>query len=53
MAFGQAAMLLSLGKKGYRAVQPHSSSMVLSSQKISTFKLQMVTDKTVNINKNL
>ncbi|KAL0715494.1 hypothetical protein Bca4012_064816 [Brassica carinata] len=27
MAFGQAAMLLSLGKKGYRAVQPHSSSM--------------------------
>ena len=53
MAFGQAAMLLSLGKKGYRAVQPHSSSMVLSSKKICTFKLQMVTDKTVNINKNL
>jgi ATP-dependent Clp protease protease subunit len=26
MAFGQAAMLLSLGKKGYRAVQPHSST---------------------------
>lgn len=27
MAFGQAAMLLSLGTKGYRAVQPNSSSM--------------------------
>lgn len=26
MAFGQAAMLLSLGKKGYRAMQPHSST---------------------------
>jgi len=25
MAFGQAAMLLSLGKKGYRAVLPHST----------------------------
>lgn len=28
MAFGQAAMLLSLGKKGYRAVLPHSTSKV-------------------------
>ena len=27
MAYGQAAMLLSLGTKGYRAVQPNSSSM--------------------------
>jgi len=27
MAFGQSAMLLSLGTKGYRAVQPNSSSM--------------------------
>ncbi|CAI8604830.1 unnamed protein product [Vicia faba] len=26
MAFGQAAMLMSLGKKGYRAVLPHSST---------------------------
>lgn len=26
MAFGQAAMLLSLGTKGYRALQPNSSS---------------------------
>ena len=30
MAYGQAAMLLSLGAKGYRAVQPNSSSMVLT-----------------------
>ncbi|KAG4998446.1 hypothetical protein JHK82_029239 [Glycine max] len=27
MAFGQAAMLLSLGTKGYRAVQPNSSTL--------------------------
>lgn len=27
MAFGQAAMILSLGARGYRAVQPHASSM--------------------------
>jgi hypothetical protein len=26
MAFGQAAMLLAIGKKGYRAVLPNSSS---------------------------
>lgn len=26
MAFGQSAMLLSLGKKGHRALQPHSST---------------------------
>ncbi|KAJ8548133.1 hypothetical protein K7X08_021369 [Anisodus acutangulus] len=26
MAFGQAAMLLSLGKKGFRALQPNSST---------------------------
>lgn len=30
MAYGQAAMLLALGAKGYRAVQPNSSSMVPS-----------------------
>lgn len=28
MAFGQAAMILSVGKKGYRAVLPHSSTKV-------------------------
>ena len=28
MAYGQAALLLSLGTKGYRAVQPNSSSMI-------------------------
>ena len=29
MAYGQAAMLLSLGAKGYRALQPNASSMLL------------------------
>lgn len=29
MAYGQAAMLLSLGTKGYRALQPNSSSTAL------------------------
>lgn len=29
MAYGQAAMLLSLGAKGFRALQPNSSSMHL------------------------
>ncbi|KAH9608490.1 hypothetical protein KSS87_016288 [Heliosperma pusillum] len=29
MAYGQAAMLLSLGTKGFRALQPNSSSMTL------------------------
>lgn len=28
MAYGQAAMLLSLGAKGYRALQPNASSML-------------------------
>lgn len=30
MAYGQAAMLLSLGTKGFRAVQPNSSSTIKS-----------------------
>lgn len=36
-AFGQAAMLLSIGEKGYRAVQPNSVSKYLSLLFLWTF----------------